>query len=39
MRNAVLERKKQEILEQAVKDLREQAKIDYSPAFAPKQEG
>lgn len=39
MRNAVLERKKQEILEKAVKDLRDKAKIEYSPAFAPQQEG
>ena len=39
MRSAVLERKKQEILEQALKDLRGKADIKYSTAFTAQQEG
>jgi len=39
MRQAVVERKKQEILEQALKDLREKAKINYSAAVAADQKG
>jgi peptidyl-prolyl cis-trans isomerase D len=39
MRNAVIERKKQEILEKALKDLREKAQIEYSAAVAADQKG
>jgi peptidyl-prolyl cis-trans isomerase D len=39
MRQAVVERKKQEILEKALKDQREKAQIDYSAAVAADQKG
>jgi parvulin-like peptidyl-prolyl isomerase len=39
MRQAVIERKKQEILEKALKDLREKAQIEYSAAVAADQKG
>jgi peptidyl-prolyl cis-trans isomerase D len=39
MRQAVVERKKQEILEKALKDLREKAQIQYSAAVAADQKG
>lgn len=39
MRKAVVERKKQEILEKALKDLREKAQIEYSAAVAADQKG
>ena len=39
MRKAVIDRKKQEILEKALKDLREKAQIIYSAAMAAEQKG
>ena len=39
MRQAVVERKKQEILEQTLKELREKAQINYSAAVAADQKG
>ncbi|MBE0502941.1 MAG: SurA N-terminal domain-containing protein [Desulfuromonadales bacterium] len=39
MRQAVVERKKQEILEQALKELREKAQINYAAAVAADQKG
>jgi len=39
MRKAVVERKQQEILEKALKDLREKAQIEYSAAVAADQKG
>jgi peptidyl-prolyl cis-trans isomerase D len=39
MRQAVVERKKQEILEAALKDLRKKSRIDYSAAVAADQKG
>jgi peptidyl-prolyl cis-trans isomerase D len=39
MRQAVIERKKQEILEKALKDLREKAQYNYSAAVAADQKG
>ncbi|MDZ4183595.1 MAG: SurA N-terminal domain-containing protein [Desulfuromonadales bacterium] len=39
MRQAVVDRKKQEILEQALKELREKAQINYSAAVAADQKG
>ena len=39
MRKSVIERKKQEILEKSLKDLREKARINYSAAVAADQKG
>jgi hypothetical protein len=39
MRQAVVERKKQEILETALKDMKEKARIEYSAAVAADQKG